>query len=288
MEHSGGPAGARTLGRDSGGRTRRTDRSRDTTSTILARSMTLQPHRPYLPHTGGRSVTIFCPWRLGSVFRLWSIETTSSKKGTVERESARSTQPPTRHRPEQTWRLAAVSSFPRSSVGMPSSTLRVVRADPRGPHSGQHGIPTQSALHYPHVSRAGVIRNSRALSVLDAPEAEDEDLTSRQTLSPFGHATIVAWAARWASPDGHHGPGVTTVQKRTRCRTIRPDPAAIGNGARVKAVSRTDACKAVPCRTYPARFRIGYGLDASTVSASRRNRWNIQASRSVALFASQT
>ena len=47
-------------------------------------------------------------------------------------------------------------------------------------------------------------------------------------------------------------------------------------------------CKAVPCRTYPARFRIGYGVDASTVSASRRNRWYIQASRSVAFVGSQS
>jgi hypothetical protein len=55
------PAGARTSGRDSGGRPRRTNRSRDTTPTILARSRTLQPHRPDRPHTGGRSVTRFCP-----------------------------------------------------------------------------------------------------------------------------------------------------------------------------------------------------------------------------------
>src|SRR5947207_697742 len=56
----------------------------------------------------------------------------------------------------------------------------------------------------------------------------------------------------------------------------------------VPCVDQTDACKAVPCRNYPARFRIGYGLDASTVSASRRNRWYSQASRCVADSASQS
>jgi hypothetical protein len=40
-------------------------------------------------------------------------------------------------------------------------------------------------------------------------------------------------------------------------------------------------------RIHSARFPISYGFDTSTVSASRRNRWCIQASRPVADFASQ-
>ena len=40
--------------------------------------------------------------------------------------------------------LTAFFSVPTLCVGMPSSTLRVVRAVAEGPQSGQDGIPTQS------------------------------------------------------------------------------------------------------------------------------------------------
>jgi hypothetical protein len=46
---------------------------------------------------------------------------------------------------EKNARFRGRDSFPRSSVGMPSSTLRVAGVGPEeGPRSGQDGIPTRS------------------------------------------------------------------------------------------------------------------------------------------------